>query len=319
MKGKILVWLLATVLLNASSAEGQQKIYRIGYLSTAAPAASNREAFLGGMRQLGYVENQNLLIEYRSAEGRDERVPDLAADLVRLKVDVILAAGTQATLAARNATASIPIVTPGSSGLFIKGIAETLARPGGNVTGISTMGVELSDKRLELFRETFPKLRRLAVLWFREGNVDFQEIRNAAQPFGFNSISLEVARPEDFDRAFTVAGQERAEGLFVATSAFLASQRKRIIDFAAKSRVPATYFQDNFVLDGGLMSYSRNTNDSFRHAAIFVDKILKGAKPADLPIEQPRKFELWFNLKTAKQIGVKIPPNVLARADKVIK
>jgi ABC-type uncharacterized transport system substrate-binding protein len=308
------------VLLFRSGAAAK-KVYRIGYLSGGTPsaAAAIREAFLDGMHQLGYTENHNLLVEYRYAEGRSERIPELAADLVRLKVDVIIAAGTQATSTAKHATTTIPIVTPSSSDLFSKGVAETLARPGGNVTGISTMGVELSGKRLEIFRETFPKVRRLAVVWYKEGSIAFQEIWNAAQPFGFNSFSLEVARPDDFDRVFAVGSRERPHGLFVVESAFIAVHRKRIIDFAAKSKLPAMYFQETFVEDGGLMSYSPSIKDSYRYAAIFVDKILKGAKPADLPIEQPRKFELWFNLKTATQIGVTIPPNVLARADKVIR
>ena len=187
------------------------------------------------------------------------------------------------------------------------------------MTGLSLMLVELVGKRLETSAQTFPKLRRLAVLWYREGNISFNEIRNASQPFGFNPFSLEVAHPEDFDRVFALASREQVEGLFTATSSFLGTHRKRIIDFAAKNRLPAAYFQEAFVEEGGLMSYAANIKSSFRHAATFVDKILKGAKPADLPVEQPRKFELWFNLKTAKQIGVTIPPNVLARADRVIK
>jgi putative ABC transport system substrate-binding protein len=293
---KRIIWLVVLLLLAAGTVvETQQtrKVHRIGYLTTGTPssAASIREALLDGLRKLGYVENKNLVIEYRYAEARNERLPELAADLVRLKVDVIITAGTQATSAARNATATIPIVTPSASGLFSRGVAETLARPGGNVTGISTMGIELTGKRLELFRETFPKVRCLAVIWYKEGNVSFQEARSVAQPFGFSSFSLEIARPEDFDRVFTQAGQERPEGLFVATSAFLSTHRKRIIDFAAKNKLPAMYFQEIFVEDGGLMSYSASIKDSYRHAAIFVDKILRGANPADLPIEQPRKFD----------------------------
>ena len=314
---------LYTILWLGHIGEAQQpgKVRRIGYLTTASASsgASVREAFLDGLRQLGYVENQNILIEYRYADGRNERLPELAADLIRLKVEVIVASGTQATLAAKNATSTIPIVTPGSSDPLGKGLAETLARPGGNVTGISTMGVELSGKRLEIFRETFPKVRRLAVVWYKGGNISFQELRSDAQPFGFNSISVEVAQPEDFDRAFALARRERPEGLFTASGAFISAHRKRIIDFAAKNKLPAMYHQETFVEDGGLMSYSAGQKDLHRHAATFVDKILKGRKPADLPVEQPMKFELWFNLKTAKQIGVTIPPNVLVRAQKVIR
>ena len=232
---------------------------------------------------------------------------------------MIVTAGTQATLAAKNASATIPIVTTSSSDPIGKGLAETLARPAGNVTGISTMGVELTGKRLEIFRETFPKVRRLAVVWYKGGNISFQQIRSAAQPFGFNSFSVEVARPEDFDSAFALVRRDRPESLFTANAAFISTHRKRIIDFAAKNKLPAMYHQETFVEDGGLMSYSAGQKDLYRHAATFVDKILKGRKPADLPVEQPMKFELWFNLKTAKEIGVTIPPNVLVRAQRVIR
>ena len=223
--------------------DGQQakKLFRIGFLSSGYPssAASIRQAFLDGLRELGYIENQSIVIEYRYAEGRDNRLSNLAAELVRLKVDVIVSAGTQATLAAKNATATIPIVTPSSSGLFTKGIAETLARPGKNVTGIATMGVELTSKRLEIFRETFPNMRRLAVLWYKEGNVDFGEVRNAGKAFGFDSFSVPIARPEDFDDAFVLARRRQPEGLFIPTSSFMASHRKQIIDFGASSKLPA--------------------------------------------------------------------------------
>jgi putative ABC transport system substrate-binding protein len=322
---KILRGIASGVLLLGVSfpVDGQQpkKLFRIGFLSigNSSVTAPLRQAFLDGLHQLGYIENQNISIEYRYAEGRDERLPDLALDLVRLKVDVIVTLGTRATLAAKNATATIPIVTPSSSGLLSRGLAESLARPGSNVTGIVTMDIELTGKRLEIFRETFPNIRRLAVLWYKTGDVDFEKVRNAGQAFGFDSFSVQIARPEDFDDAFVLAGRRRPEGLFIATSSFLATHRKRIIDFEVTSKLPAIYFQEIFVRDGGLMSYSASIKESYRHAAIFVDKILKGAKPADIPVQQPMKFEFVINLRTAKQIGLTIPPNVLARADKVIK
>jgi ABC-type uncharacterized transport system substrate-binding protein len=315
-RAAVLLILVAAMLLAVGvSAEAQQpkKVHHIGYLfsGTVSSSAPMREAFLDGLRQLGYVENQDVSIEYRYADGRNDRLAALAEELVRLKVEVIVATGTTAPLAARHATTTIPIVASSSSGLLEKGLAESLAQPGGNVTGISTMGVDLIGKRLEIFREAFPKVRRLAVLWFKEGNVDFQEIRNAAQPFGFNSSSFEVARTEDLDNTFALIRRERFDGLFPGTSAFLNTHRKRVIGFAAKNRLPAIYYQELFVEDGGLMSYSASIKDSYRHAAVFVDKILKGAKPSDLPVEQPRKFELWINLKAANQIG---PDNSTERA-----
>lgn len=324
MNKALVVGLAASLVFGGGAlvrAQPRAKLYRIGYLNSgnASTGAPLRAAFLDGLHQLGYVENQNVVIEARFADGRNERLAQLAADLVHLNVDVIMAAGTQATLAAKNVTSTIPIVTPSSSGLLSKGLANSLSRPGGNVTGISTMGVELTAKRLEVFRETSPKIRRLAVLWFKEGNVNFEDIRTPGQSFGYTPLSVEVARPEDFDAAFDLIRHERAEGLFLATSSFLSVHRRQIITFAANNRLPAAYFQEVFVEDGGLTSYSPSIKDSYRYSAVFVDKILKGAKPSDLPVEQPRKFELWFNLKTAKQIGLTIPPQVLARADRVIK
>jgi ABC-type uncharacterized transport system substrate-binding protein len=321
-KNILSVGLCVLLFLLCISAEAQQpvKVRRIGYLTTGSASSGYAvEAFVDGLRQLGYVEGQNISIDYRYADGRNERLPELAADLVRLKVEVIVASGTQAITAAKNATATIPIIMATSSDPLGKGLAENLPRPGGNVTGSSTMAVELTGKRLEVFREAFPNIRRLAVLWYARGNIDFEEIRKAAQPFGFNSVSVEVARPEDFDKAFALASRERLDCLFTSNAAFMSAHRKRIIDFAAKSKLPAIYHNEIFVEDGGLISYGLNYSDLFRRAAIYVDKILKGAKPADLPVEQPTKFELWINLKTAKQIGVTIPPSVLYRADKVIR
>jgi putative ABC transport system substrate-binding protein len=305
------------------STEAQQptKVPRIGYLAQGATSSSssNLKAFREGLRQLGYVEGQNIIIEYRYAESRTERFPDLVADLVRLKVGVIVASGTQANLAARKATGAIPIVMANSDDPLGSGLVESLARPGGNVTGFSSMGRELSGKRLELFREAFPKVRRLAVLWHTAANPAFRETQTAAQTLGFKILSSEVRGPEDLDSAFALLTGERSDGLFTVSSAFMTVNRKRIVEFAAKNRLPAIYHNEQFVEDGGLMSYATSIRDLHRRAATYVDRILKGAKPADLPVEQPTKFELVINLKTAKQIGLTIPPNVLARADKVIR
>jgi putative ABC transport system substrate-binding protein len=324
MKKKVFSVALAAIFLALSfPALSQQagKVRRIGYLTTGSASSSTltRRAFLDGLRQLGYVEGQNVLMEYRYADGRNERLPELAADLVRLKVEVIVVSGTQATLAARNATATIPIVTPSSSDLFGKKLAEELSRPGGNVTGFSSMNAELTGKRLEIFREAFPNVRRLVVLWYTGGTIGFQDVRRAAEPLRFNPISLEVARPEDFDSAFALASRERSEAVFTTNAAFMTAHRRRIIEFAAKYKLPAMYHLETFVDDGGLMSYSASVKELHRQTATYVDKILKGAKPADLPIERPTKLELWINLKTAKQIGVTIPQSVLYRADRVIK
>jgi len=314
-------WVLLLALSVPAEAQQPKKIYRIGYLTTSSVAsgASNRKAFIDALRQLGYIEGQNLLIESRYADGRDDRLPELAADLVRLKVDVILAGATQATIAAKNASGTLPIVMATSSDPLGKGLAENLSRPGKNVTGFSTMSVELTGKRLEIFRDAVPRVRRLGVLWYGRGNISFQQIQKAAQPFDFTCISLEVSQPEDFESAFTLAGRERIESLFTSSGAFITTHRKRIVEFAAKNKLPAIYHQEQFVEDGGLMSYSVNVRDLYRHAATYVDKILRGTKPVDLPVEQPTKFELAINLKTAKQIGVTIPQSVLYQADKVIK
>src|SRR5215510_4424501 len=324
MGKKIVVSLLATfVLASVHPAEAQQpkKIPRIGYLGQGAPSPNspNLEAFREGLRQLGYVEGQNIIIEYRYAESRTERFPELAADLVRLKVDIIVATGTRANLAAKKATSTIPIVMAVSSDPLGSGLVESLARPGGNVTGFSSMGADLSGKRLELFREAFPKVRCLAVLWNTTNNSLLKETLTTAQTLGFKILSLEVRSPEEFDSTFALLTRERCDGLFTFPSAFMTVNRKRILECAAKNRLPAIYSTEDFVEDGGLMSYATSIRDLHRRAAMYVDRILKGAKPADLPVEQPTKFELVINLKTAKQIGVTIPPEVLARATKLIK
>jgi len=323
MKRGIIALALGAMLLGLclpTAAQQPKTVPRIGYLTTAAPPSDlpDREAFREGLRNLGYIEGQNIHIEYRNVESRIERLPELAADLVRLKVDVIFVAGTLAAVAVKNATGTIPVVMISSDPLG-SGLIESFARPGGNVTGVSLMFQELGGKRLELFREAFPQVRRLAALWNVVDNSLLRETQAAAQTLGFEMLSLEIRGPEDFDSAFALLTREQPHGLFTFTSALLSANRKRIVEFAARSRLPAIYHNEGFVEDGGLMSYGPSLRGSFRRAATYVDKILKGRKPADLPVEQPMKFELIINLKTAKQIGVTIPPKVLARADGVIK
>jgi len=308
-----------------SEAQQPKKIPRIGFLGSATLATSpaRREAFRQGLRELGYMEGQNVLIEYRHAEGKFDRLPDLAAELVRLKVDVIVAAGgIQAIWAAKNATKTIPIVVTGAGDPVGEGLIASLARPGGNITGLSLGGYELYGKRLELLKETVPKVSRVAFFWHRSTPAVpsyLKEARASAQALGLKIQSLEVPSPNDFEGVFRAAAKGGAHALTVSIHPVFIGNRNRILDFAAKNRLPAIYYATEFVEDGGLMSYGPDFLDNYRRAAIYVDKILKGAKPADLPVEQPTKFELVINLKAAKQIGLTIPPEVLMRADKVIR
>ncbi len=303
MRKKIIGFALGALLLALSfpsAAQQAKKVYRIGYLSagTSSSEALRFEAFREGLRQRGYVEGQNVIIEVRYAEGRPERLPDLAADLVRLKVDIILAGGALIQ-AAKNATGTVPIVMLFSPDPVRAGYIESLARPGGNITGLSSMQVELSGKRLELFKEAFPKLRRVAVLW-STASATFEDTQSAAQGLGMKIRPLEVRGPEDFDGVFAVATKERLDGLFTVTSTFLTAHRKRIVDFAAKNRLPAMYHNEDFIEAGGLMTYAPSLLDMHRRAATYVDKILKGTKPSDLPVEQSMKFDFIISLKTAK-------------------
>jgi len=325
MNRRFVLRLLATILAtNVSLAAAQLpagKSLRLGYLTLSSPTANSarRDAFLEGLRKLGYVDGQNIIIEYRYADSRAERLPELAAELVRLKVDVIVAGGTQANLVAKKATSTIPIVMLNSDDPLGSGLVESLAKPGGNVTGLSSISQDLSGKRLELFKESFPKARRLAVLWHSASEPAFNETQSVAQALGFRIQSHEIRAPEDLEGAFALVAKERPDGLFPVTSAFMSANRKRIVEFAAKNRLPGMYSNQEFVDDGGLMSYATNILDLHRRAAVYVDKILKGTKTTDLPVEQPMKFDFVINLKTAKQIGVTIPPNVLVRADRVIR
>jgi putative tryptophan/tyrosine transport system substrate-binding protein len=318
--------IMLTFVFGGAEARAQQpaKVPRIGYLSAASPSAiaALTEAFRQGLREHGYVEDKNIVIEYRSAEGKPDRLPALAAELVRLKVDVIVTAGSTSTRSAKEATVSIPIVMAQDSDPIGTGLVASLARPGGNITGLSTLSPETSGKQLELLREIVPRLSRVAVLGTstRPGNAQaLREVELAAGAFGVQLQYLDVRGPNDVEAAFREASKGRAGAILVLTSPIFFSHRTQLADLAVKSRLPAIYFWPEFVEDGGLMTYGASISDLFRRAATYVDKILKGAKPAELPVEQPTKFEFIINLKAAKQIGLTIPPTVLARADKVIK
>jgi putative ABC transport system substrate-binding protein len=316
--------LTATLFALCFPAEAQHaaKIPRIGYLSAAsAPEVAFRtEPFRQGLRELGYVEGKTIVIEYRYADGKLDSLPALAAELVRLKVDVIVTAGPSATRPAKDATATIPIVMTQDSDPVANEFVASLARPGENVTGLSTLAQELSGKRLELLKEIVPKLSRVAVIGTSTipGNAQaLKETQLAAAAFGVQFQYLDIREPKDIELVFRATNKSRADGAVVLNGPPYI--QRRIPDFAVKYRLPAIYFSSAIVDDKGLMSYGASLSDLDRRVAIYVDKILKGAKPADLPVEQPVKFELIINLKAAKQIGLTIPPNLLARADKVIR
>jgi len=307
-------------------AEAQQakKVPRIGFLATVSPSniSDRTEAFRQGLRELGYVEGKNIVIEWRFGEGKEVRLPALAAELVRLKVEVIVTAGATSTGRAKEATSTIPIVMGQDPDPVGSGFVASLARPGGNITGLSTLAPELSGKQLELLKEIVPKLSRVAVLGTstRPGNAQsLKEVELAAGAFGVKLQYLDVLDPKDIETAFQAASKGRADAVLVLGGQLFNSHRTQLAELAVKSRLPAIYVAPEFVEDGGLMTYSVSITNLFRRAATYVDKILKGRKPTDLPVEQPMKFEFIINLKAAKQIGLTIPPNVLVRADKVIK
>ena len=284
-----------------------------------------RGAFRQSLRDLEYVEGRNVVIEFRSAEGKLDRFPALAAELVTLRVDVIVAANTGAALAAKQATKTIPIVFAGPADPITSGLVNSLARPGGNVTGLSSSGPELVGKGLELLKQAVPGVNRVAALWHRDyperTQRDILEQADvAARALGVHLQFVEArGGPENFDRAFSELTRARADALTVLTSVLFISERRRLVDLAARNRLPVVYPVRDFVDDGGLMSYGPHWADIYRRAATYVDKILKGAQPADLPVEQPTRFELVINLKTAKALGLTIPPSVLARADQVVE
>jgi putative ABC transport system substrate-binding protein len=310
------------------AAEAQQaaKVPRIGYLgSNLAASPHTREAFLKGLHDLGYVEGRNVVIEFRSAEGKDERLPALAAELVAFRVDVILASGTLAALTAKRATKTIPIVFSPAADPVGSGLVTSLVRPGGNVTGLSVLAPELVGKRLELLTQTIPGISRIAVLWQpgaygeRMDKDMLKETDVAARALGVPVHFVEARGPADFNRAFSDMARARASVLSVLGSNMFTGQRRRLVELAATNRLPAVYTVREFVDAGGLMSYGPNLVDLYRRAATYVDKILKGVKPADLPVEQPTKFELVINMMTAKALGLTIPQSVLGRADEVIQ
>jgi len=328
-RAAVLSILVAVVLLTlAVMAEAQQpkRVPRIGYLSAFEPAleSARAEAIRLALHERGYIEGQNIATEYRYAEGKRDRLPELAAELVRLKVDIIVAVGGNAPIqAAKNATKTIPIVMTGvGSDPVEAGLIESLARPGGNVTGVSNLSRELGGKRLELLKEAVPKLARVAVLYgptVPAGVIEVKEILPvAARALKLTLQPWEVRAADDFDKVFSAMGKQRPDGLYVTSGPPMRDNQKRIVGFALKSRLPSMYANREGVEAGGLM-YGADLADSYRRVAYFVDRILKGAKPADLPVEQPTKFELVINLKTAKQIGLTIPPEVLARANRLIK
>ncbi len=318
----LIVILALGILVAPLATDAQQlaKIPRIGVLPTLLPHL--KEAFLQRLRELGYVEGQNIAIEYRHEEGRLDRLPDLAAQLVCLKVDVIVTYGAAATRAAKQVTTTIPIVMVGVGDPIRTGLVASLARPGGNVTGSTILGAELGAKRLELLKEVVPTASRIAVLWNPANPAQrphFESIQLGARALGVTLQSLPVSSPDEFETAFAAMIRDRPHALIMTGDAFHQLHVGRVIDFAAKSRLPAMYQPREHVEAGGLISYGASFPELFRHAATYVDKILKGAKPADLPVEQPTKFELVINLKTAKALGLTIPQSVLIRADEVIE
>jgi putative ABC transport system substrate-binding protein len=310
----------------AAEAQGSAKVVRIGTLAPgtrpAAPDWKRRWVFAEGLRELGWVEGQNLVIEDRWAEAKTERLPALAAELVRLKVDAIFTQSWPAAVAAKQATTTIPIVIMAAGDPVATGLVASLAHPGGNITGLGDVTTDLSAKRLELLKETVPRLSRVAVLWnSADGGMTlrFRTIQSAAPMLGVTVRPLGVQEPSDFEQAFAAMTQERPDALFVVADVLTRFHHKRIRDFSALNRLPAMYELREFVADGGLISYGPSFPDLQRRGAALVDKVLKGAKPADLPVEQPTRFELVLNLKAAKVLGLTIPQSILIRADEVIQ
>jgi putative ABC transport system substrate-binding protein len=308
-------------------AQQPKKVPRIGYLSSgnAASESARAEAIRLALRERGYIEGQNIAIEYRYAEGKIDRLPELVAELVRLKVDIIVVAGTDTMIrAAKNATKTIPIVMTGQGIDPVEaGLVESLARPGGNVTGLTNLSRELGGKRLELFKEAVPKLARVAVFYDPASPGSVRDVKEvlpvAARALGLTIQPWEVRGTEDFDRGFAAMGKQRPDGLYVPGSPVMRINKKQIVDFALKSRLPSMYAISEFVDAGGLMYYGADQAESYRRVAYYVDRILKGTKPADLPVERPMRFEFVINLKTAKQIGLTIPQWTLMKATKVIQ
>ena len=320
------VWCFAVAVLFFLSAhpffvESAEKIARVGILFVGGKDQPHLESFKQGLREHGYVEGKNIILEYRYAEGKPERFGELTADLVRAKVDVIVTTSSISAIAARKVTRTVPIVITSGNPLEL-GLAESLAHPGGNVTGLSSLLSDLSGKRVELLKESFPKISRAAVLWTArtsESAIGLKETREAAEALSVSLYSMEVRSANELDQAFANLPKAKVNALVVVLSPFTTLNSKRIVDLALKYRLPSVYPTRQFVEEGGLMAYGPLIADLYHRAATYVDKILKGTPPAELPIEQPMKFEFIINLKSAKQLGVTIPPNVLARADRVIR
>jgi putative tryptophan/tyrosine transport system substrate-binding protein len=319
-----MVMLTLSLLAAPRAAEAQPpgRVYRIGFLSTDPPLAPLWEALLDGLRERGYREGQNLVFERRFSEGHAERFPELAAELVRLRVDCIIVPTTPASLAAKHATQTIPIVMTAALDPVGAGLVASLAWPGGNITGLSAVYPELSEKRLELLKEVVPGITRVAVLWNAANPANaavWHETQAAARALGLLLHSQEVRGPQDLEGAFALTAQARPEALLVVGDTLLAMHRPQIVEFATQQHLPSVVTNREWVVAGGLMSYGSSPRDRFRRAAYYVDRILQGSKPADLPVEQPMKFELVINLKTAKALGLTIPPHILSQADEVIK
>jgi len=320
---KLIAFVLAFTLCAAvATAQQAGKIFRIGFLDsgTAVGGAVLLDSFRQELNKLGWIEGRNITIEYRFAEGKTERLPELAAALVRLKVDLIVTTGDPQGRAAKGATSTIPIVMADVADPVGSGLIASLARPGGNVTGLSSLGTELNSKRLEVLKDAVPKLARVGLLRGGAISPQLKDLRAAALALKLKLEEIETqSDSKGLENAFQTAKQKRVDAIMTFTARRFFAERKRIVELAGKYRLPAIYFQKEFVDEGGLMSYGVDYDDQYRRAAVYVDKILKGAKPADLPVEQPKKFEFIINLKAAKQIGLTIPPTVLARADKIIK
>jgi putative tryptophan/tyrosine transport system substrate-binding protein len=323
MKNKITVLTFSAMLFALclpAAAQQPAKVFRIGYLSLRNAIERHEEAFLKGLRDLGYIDGENVFIEWRFAKGKAERMNEFAAELVRLKVDVIVAPGVQAVRAAKQSTTTIPIIFPTAGDAVASGLVASLARPGGNITGLTILSPELSGKRLELLKEAFSRLSRVAVLLDPlQPPLSVEETQTTGRSLRLKLQFLEVRDAADVESVFSAMNKERTDALITLPHPVLQVHQRRIVELAAKSRVPAMYQAADWVERGGLMSYGPHHLDNYRRAAAFVDKVLKGTKPTEITVEQPTKFEFIVNLKTAKQIGVTIPPNVLARADNVIR
>ena len=319
---KLFRLLLIVAFLGAGPvAEAQQraKIYRLGYLGGSVGIEEREETFRQGLRELGYLEGQNLVIEWRFAKGDENRLPELAPELVRLKPDVLVTAGTQPARTLKDATTTIPIVVLSAGDLVGRGLVASLARPGGNITGLTSISLDLNGKRLEILKELVPRASRVAFLYQPREQDELRELEIAARALGLQIQQREVAQASQFQSAYVAMTRERADALLISRNPFTNSHRRPLIDLAAKHRLPAMCDGTEWTNAGCLISYAQNRAEGSRRAAVLIDKILKGAKPADLPVEQPTKFELVINLKAAKQIGLTIPQSVLFRADKVIK